>query len=125
MSTVTSISVLTGARIQHRGSVTWETIGKLLLPIFFNGSTLYNFCRDTNIAHQSACEGYILSINDNMFSNEYKNDYKVCYPKGVSPAQLRLQLVKYIENNPDYMNKPANTIVIQHLLFIGPTIATN
>ena len=84
--------------------------------LFFTGSTLYNFCRDSNIAHQSACEGYILSINDNMFSNEYKNDYKVCYPKGVSPAQLRLQLVKFIENNPDYMNEPANTIVIKSLL---------
>ena len=84
--------------------------------LFFTGSMLYNFCRDSNIAHQSACEGYILSINDNMFSNEYKNDYKVCYPKGVSPAQLRLQLVKYIENNPDFMNKPGNTIVIKSLL---------
>ena len=84
--------------------------------LFFTGSTLYNFCRDNNIAHQSACEGYILSVNDNMFSNDYKNAYKICYPRGVSPAQLRLQLVKYIENNPDYMNKPANTIVIRSLL---------
>ena len=84
--------------------------------LFFTGSTLYHFFRDSNIAHQSVCEGYILSINDNMFSNEYKNDYKVCYPKGVSPAQLRLQLVKFIENNPDYMNEPANTIVIKSLL---------
>ena len=63
--------------------------------LFFTGSTLYNFCRDNNIAHQSACEGYILSVNDNMFSKEYKNEYKICYPKGVSPAQLRLQLVKF------------------------------
>ena len=84
--------------------------------LFFTGSTLYNFCRDNNIAHQSACEGYILSVNDNMFSKEYKNEYKICYPKGVSPAQLRLQLIKFIENNPDYMNEPANTIVIKSLL---------
>ena len=84
--------------------------------LFFTGSTLYNFCRDKSIAHQSACEGYILSVNDNMFSNDYKNEYKICYPKGVSPAQLRLQLIKFIENNPDYMNEPANTIVIKSLL---------
>lgn len=84
--------------------------------LFFNGGILYNICRDSNPVNQGACEGYILSVNDNIYSHEYKIDYAICFPKGVTPSQLRLQFIKYIENNPKEMNISANILVIKSLL---------
>jgi len=83
--------------------------------MFFNGSQLYNMCRDTNIVNQAACEGYILGIQDTIYSGYLAQYFDLCFPNGVTPAQLRLQTIKFMESNPNTMNFTAEGIVAKTL----------
>ena len=82
---------------------------------FYNGTKLYNLCRATNEVDEALCEGYILGVQDAIYSGHLSEHFSVCLPVGVEPDQIRLQLIRFIENNPDIMNFAAEGLVAKTL----------
>ena len=83
--------------------------------LFFNGGQLYNMCKDANTINQAACEGYILGVQDTIYSGYLSQHFNLCFPNGVTPAQLRLQTIKFMEANPNTMNFAAEGIIAKML----------
>jgi hypothetical protein len=83
--------------------------------LFFTGTQLYNMCRDTGGINQAACEGYILGVQDTIYSGYLSEHFNLCFPNGVGPAQLRLQLIQFMEKNPNTMNFAAEGVVAKSL----------
>ena len=82
---------------------------------FYTGTKLYNHCRAVSSIEEALCEGYILGVQDSIYSGHLSDHFSLCLPEGVEPDQLRLQLIKFIENNPDIMNFAAEGIVAKSL----------
>ena len=82
---------------------------------FYNGTKLYNLCRADNLIDEALCEGYILGVQDAIYSGHLSDHFSVCLPEGVEPDQLRLQLINFIENNPNIMNFAAEGLVAKSL----------
>ena len=82
---------------------------------FYNGTKLYNLCRAETTINEALCEGYILGVQDSIYSGHLSDHFNVCLPEGVEPDQLRLQLIKFIENNPNIMNFAAEGLVAKSL----------
>ena len=82
---------------------------------FYNGTKLYNLCRAGNPIDEALCKGYILGVQDSIYSGHLSQHFSVCLPEGVEPDQLRLQLINFIENNPNIMNFAAEGLVAKSL----------
>ena len=82
---------------------------------FYSGTKLYNLCRADTQINEALCEGYILGVQDSIYSGHLSEHFNVCLPEGVEPDQLRLQLINFIENNPNIMNFAAEGLVAKSL----------
>jgi len=82
---------------------------------FYNGTKLYNLCRAESAIDEALCEGYILGVQDAIYSGHLSDHFSVCLPEGVEPDQIRLQLIRYIENHPEIMNFAAEGLVAKTL----------
>ena len=82
---------------------------------FYNGTKLYNLCRAENATDEALCEGYILGVQDAIYSGHLSEHFSVCLPEGVESDQIRLQLIRFVENNPDIMNFAAEGLVAKTL----------
>ena len=82
---------------------------------FYTGTKLYNMCRADTPIDEALCEGYILGVQDSIYSGHLSEHFNVCLSEGVEPDQLRLQLIKFIENNPNIMNFAAEGLVAKSL----------
>ena len=82
---------------------------------FYNGTKLYNLCRAGNSIDEALCEGYILGVQDAIYSGHLSEHFSLCLPEGVEPDQIRLQLIRFIEKNPDIMNFAAEGLVAKTL----------
>jgi hypothetical protein len=82
---------------------------------FYNGTKLYNLCRADTPVDEALCKGYILGVQDAIYSGHLSDHFSLCLPEGVEPDQIRLQLIRYIENNPNIMNFAAEGLVAKTL----------
>ncbi len=82
---------------------------------FYNGTKLYNLCRSENSLDEALCEGYIVGVQDAIYSGHLSDHFSLCLAEGVEPSQLRLQLLNFIEKNPDIMNFAAEGLVAKSL----------
>ena len=82
---------------------------------FYNGTKLYNLCRAANSIDEALCEGYILGMQDAIYSGHLSDHFSICLPEGVEPDQIRLLLIRFIENNPGIMNFAAEGLVAKTL----------
>ena len=82
---------------------------------FYTGTKLYNLCRADTPINEALCEGYILGVQDSIYSGHLSDHFSVCLPDGVEVDQLRLQLINFTENNPDIMNFAAEGLVAKSL----------
>ena len=82
---------------------------------FFSGAKLLTLCKDTNAVNQSACEGYILGIQDAINSGHLSNFFNLCIPNGITPKDLRFQLINFIEMNPQTINFGGDSVVAKSL----------
>ena len=82
---------------------------------FYSGTKLYNLCRAGNTIDEALCEGYILGVQDAIYSGYLSDHFNICLPEGVEPDQIRLLLIRFIENNPDIMNFAAEGLVAKTL----------
>ena len=99
--------------------VYFTTLGSFLsagsTKYFYNGTKLYNLCRSDTPINEALCEGYILGVQDSIYSGHLSDHFSVCLPEGVEVDQLRLQLINFIENNPNIMNFAAEGLVAKSL----------
>jgi len=82
---------------------------------FLRANQLYSLCSSEVKLDNAVCEGYIIGVNDSMFSGYLSNVFQVCYPAGVTIEQLRLILVKYMETVPDKLHFVAEGVVAEGL----------
>ena len=82
---------------------------------FFRANQLYSLCNSEVKFDNAFCEGYIIGVNDSVFSGHLNNAIQVCYPEGVTIEQLRLVLVKYMETVPEKLHFVAEGIVAEGL----------
>jgi hypothetical protein len=78
---------------------------------FMKANQLYSLCSSDQAIDHSICEGYIIGINDSIFSGHLGNIFQVCYPEGISITQLRLVMVNYMETIPEKLHFVADGIV--------------
>ena len=82
---------------------------------FLNGATLLEICKDTKAVNQSACEGYILGVQDAINAGHLSKHLNLCFPEGVSPKDLRLNLINFIEVMPQTTNFSGESVVAKSL----------
>ena len=82
---------------------------------FLNGEKLLEICRDSKEVNQAACEGYILGIQDAINSGHLEKHLSLCFPKGVSPKDLRLKLINFIEVMPQTAKFSGESVVAKSL----------
>ena len=82
---------------------------------FFSDAKLLKLCKDTNATNQSACEGYILGIQDAINSGHLSQFFNLCIPDGITPKNLRLQLINFIEIKPQTINFGGESVVAKSL----------
>jgi len=81
---------------------------------FFTGNTLMENCRAgvqdkvANLIDFGACTGYILAVTDVLAANK-----GVCLHAGVTMAQIRDFVVKWLEANPQKRHLAAHGLVAQ------------
>ena len=82
---------------------------------FLNGEKLLKICKDSKEVNQAACEGYILGIQDAINSGHLEKHLSLCFPKGVSPKDLRLNLINFIEVMPQTGKFSGESVVAKSL----------
>ena len=68
-----------------------------------------------NAIDEALCEGYIVGVQDAIYSGHLSDHFNLCLAEGVEPDQLRLQLLNFIETNPNIMNFAAEGLVAKSL----------
>jgi len=80
---------------------------------FLNGSALLQLCTSQSFEEQAACEGYILGVQDSIFSGHLSEYLNICYPAGVGTRQLRLQFIQHANTNPAKLHFAAEGLVAE------------
>jgi hypothetical protein len=55
--------------------------------LFFTGAQLLTYCKSDNSYEQGICDGYIIAVNDVIFSIDEKKT-KICVPQNLSIKKL-------------------------------------
>ena len=78
--------------------------------LFFTAAQLVTYCKSENLYEQGICDGYIIAVNDVIFSiNKKKTD--ICIPQNLSIKKIRLSVLSFIIDNAELMNVEANKVV--------------
>ena len=85
---------------------------------FLNGATLLQLCASQSLEEQAACEGYILGVQDSIFSGHLSKYVNICFPAGVGTKQLRLQFIQHANNNPAKLHFAAEGLVAESVASI-------
>ena len=82
---------------------------------FLRANQLYHLCSSDSKIDNAVCDGYIMGINDSMYSGHLGNIFKVCPPPGVIPSQVRLIVVKHMQTIPEKLHFVADGVVAEAL----------
>jgi len=78
--------------------------------LFFTAAQLVTYCKSKNLYEQGICDGYIIAVNDVIFSiNKKKTD--ICIPQNLSIKKIRLSVLSFIIDNAELMSVEANKVV--------------
>ena len=78
--------------------------------LFFTAAQLVTYCKSDNLYEQGICDGYIIAVNDVIFSiNKKKTD--ICIPQNLSIKEIRLSILSFIIDNAELMSVEANKVV--------------
>lgn len=75
------------------------------------GNLLFNLCDSDDPNDVSSCNGYILGVLDSIYSGHLKEHFDLCFPPGINVTQMRLMIMKYMEQNPENLNMAAEGFV--------------
>ena len=78
--------------------------------LFFTAAQFLSYCKSNNLYEQGICDGYIIAVNDVIFSiNKKKTD--ICIPQNLSIKKIRLSVLSFIIDNAGLMSVEANKVV--------------
>lgn len=80
-----------------------------------SGAKLFSFCKSDKLENQAACEGYILGVQDSIYSGHLSDQLNLCIPNGISPKDLRLKFIDFFEVLPEMANYGAESVVAKSL----------
>ena len=78
--------------------------------LFFTTAQLMTYCKSENLYEQGICDGYIIAINDVIYSLKKENT-NICVPDNISIKNIRLSIVNFIIDNAELMSFEANKVV--------------
>lgn len=76
-----------------------------------NGKSLHAICGSKNSDFLSACEGYILGIQDTVQNDKFGFLFSLCFPNGVTVTMMRKQLLEFMEIRTHLFGEPAVEMV--------------
>jgi hypothetical protein len=78
--------------------------------LFFTTAQLMTYCKSKNLYEQGICDGYIIAINDVIYSLKKENT-NICVPDNISIKNIRLSIVNFIIDNAELMSFEANKVI--------------
>ena len=78
--------------------------------LFFTAAQFLSYCKSNNLYEQGICDGYIIAVNDVIFSIDEK-ETNICIPQNLSIKKIRLSILSFIIDNAELMNVEANKVV--------------
>jgi len=78
--------------------------------LFFTTAQFITYCKSDNLYEQGICDGYIIAVNDVIFSID-KNKTNLCIPKNLSIKSIRLSVTDFIIDNAELMSIEANKVI--------------
>ena len=78
--------------------------------LFFTAAQLLTYCKSNNLYEQGICDGYIIAVNDVIFSIDEKKT-NICVPQNLSIKKIRLSVLSFIIDNAELMNVEANKVL--------------
>ena len=78
--------------------------------LFFTTAQHMTYCKSENLYEQGICDGYIIAINDVIYSLKKENT-NICVPDNISIKNIRLSIVNFIIDNAELMSFEANKVV--------------
>lgn len=98
LTILTVIAIMVGAFIQPAAAGYYMSSNKLL-----------SLCKSDLVADQNVCVGYVLGIADAAQTLDVEASMRrFCLPKNVTSNQLEKTAVKYMDDNPQQLDKPAS-----------------
>ena len=83
--------------------------------LFFTTAQFITYCKSDNIYEQGICDGYIISVNDMIYTLDKKTT-ELCIPENISIKNLRLSVINFIIDNAQLMSIEANKVVGQFFI---------
>ena len=71
--------------------------------LFFTAAQLVTYCKSDNLYEQGICEGYIIAVNDVIFSIDKKKT-DIGIPQNLSIKKIRLSFLSFIIDNAELMS---------------------
>ena len=78
--------------------------------LFFTAAQLLTYCKSDNLYEQGICDGYIIAVNDVIFSIDKKKT-NICIPQNLSIKKIRLSIINFIIDNAEIMSVEANKVI--------------
>ena len=78
--------------------------------LFFTAAQLVTYCKSDNLYEQGICDGYIIAVNDVIFSIDKKKT-NICVPQNLSIKKIRLSVLSFVIENAELMSVEANKVV--------------
>ena len=78
--------------------------------LFFTAAQLLTYCKSDNLYEQGICDGYIIAVNDVIFSIDKKKT-NICIPQNLSIKKIRLSIINFIIDNAELMSVEANKVI--------------
>ena len=84
------------------------------MAAFYTGNDIYNMCKTekssaTYYQNSSSCNGYVVGVYDHIIGTTKSG--VLCIGSGVTAGQVVKMFLKYSEDNPSKLNKPAELLV--------------
>ena len=78
--------------------------------LFFTTAQLITYCKSKNIYEQGICDGYIIAINDVIYTLE-KEKVNICIPQNIPIKSIRISLINFVIDNAELMSVEANKMI--------------
>ncbi len=75
---------------------------------FLNGKLLIQKCNEPD---KKFCDGYFAGIVDVIFAGQAINNFRPCIPEGATVEELRKITLRFLSNNPTYLQFAAPGLI--------------
>ena len=93
-----------------------SVINSVNAGLYMSSNRLLSLCESDLVASQNVCAGYVLGVADAAQTLDSEaNMRRYCLSDNVTSSQLEKNAVKYMNNNPQQLDKPASYNILVSL----------